>query len=66
MRVYDVNDDENEGGQTVGLSHGKPITPKGTQSTQLVDEDVVNKIKGTFKNNRTADKKKIINSNIEM
>jgi hypothetical protein len=56
MRLFEVSDDNENSG--INTSHGKPITPKGTESTMLVDEAAVKVLK-TMKQNKTAKKNKI-------
>jgi len=67
MRIYEVSD-ENEN-TDINTSHGKPITPKGTESTTIIDETAVKVIK-TLKNNRKTNKNKIMknkpNNDIKM
>lgn len=63
MRLYEVSDDnensEQSGSQAPKLtSHGKPKTPKGTESTTIVDESAV-KVLSTLKENKITDRKRM-------
>ena len=61
MKLFDVKDDEDDSPEESKqeLENGRPVTPKGTKSTVLVDEGVTDIMK-TFKKNKKTERNRII------